>query len=486
MFDFHVCRYREADHLCMLRGINDGGTARGVGLILGPDYTPVASVGCAGASSACDLHEFTLTDAGTALVTQYRLRALDLRAFGHGGGLGWVHESVFQEVRVDDGVVVFEWRSLEHVDPGYSLVPCPPSTSPDAPWDYFHLNSVAKNAHGDYLISARHTSAIYKISGRTGAVLWHLNGEGGQQSLPSSPSFSHAGDVRFAFQHHAQWVKEDAHGATVLLFDNGRGQTRIVRPCSRVLFLRLDYRRRTARVERALLPPHKPPLSAFATGSAQLLPGGNVLVGWGTAGCFTEFAPDGGDEADTTPVLHACFVDGAHGSTPAPTYRVYKANWTSARPLTAPALQAFATAAGTTQFYLSWNGATDVRAWRLYGSASATAAAAVNGSGPLPALLAPAGVFEATFTLPRNYTFARAEALGPDGSVLGRSGVVTTISFVPPADTPVANGGAMAAQSDGPAGWLLALGKMLVVCGIAVLLCTAVLRCRASLRRRVR
>ena len=43
-------------------------------------------------------------------------------------------------------------------------------------WDYFHINSIDKNMVGDYLISARHTSTVYKISGRDGSVLWRLGG----------------------------------------------------------------------------------------------------------------------------------------------------------------------------------------------------------------------------------------------------------------------------------------------------------------------
>jgi hypothetical protein len=42
---------------------------------------------------------------------------------------------------------------------------------PTLPWDYFHINSVDKDDAGDYLISARHTSTVYKFSGINGTIL---------------------------------------------------------------------------------------------------------------------------------------------------------------------------------------------------------------------------------------------------------------------------------------------------------------------------
>ena len=60
---------------------------------------------------------------------------------------------------------------------------------------------------------------------------------------------------------------------------------------------------------------------------------------------------------------------------------------------------------------VSWNGATDVAAWRfLTGS----------GSRPVVAKTVPRKSFETTVTLARSPN-VRAEALAPDGTVLGRS-----------------------------------------------------------------
>jgi hypothetical protein len=39
------------------------------------------------------------------------------------------------------------------------------------------MNSVDKDSAGDYLVSARYTYTIYKISHHTGSIIWSLGGE---------------------------------------------------------------------------------------------------------------------------------------------------------------------------------------------------------------------------------------------------------------------------------------------------------------------
>lgn len=39
-------------------------------------------------------------------------------------------------------------------------------------WDYFHINSVDKDAGGNYLISARDACAIHKVNGTDGEIIW--------------------------------------------------------------------------------------------------------------------------------------------------------------------------------------------------------------------------------------------------------------------------------------------------------------------------
>ena len=39
------------------------------------------------------------------------------------------------------------------------------------------MNSVDKDANGDYLVSGRNTHTIYKVSGSDGSIIWRLGGK---------------------------------------------------------------------------------------------------------------------------------------------------------------------------------------------------------------------------------------------------------------------------------------------------------------------
>src|SRR5215212_9106930 len=81
---------------------------------------------------------------------------------GHGGveyGATW--EGIAQEVDIETGEVLFEWHSLDHVGVEASHVHTP--ADPDFVYDYFHINSIDVDHDDNLLISARNTSAVYKV-----------------------------------------------------------------------------------------------------------------------------------------------------------------------------------------------------------------------------------------------------------------------------------------------------------------------------------
>lgn len=75
------------------------------------------------------------------------------------------------------------------------------------------------------------------------------------------------------------------------MFDNGSDGTVVATSESRVLWLQLDQDAMTVRLTRALTHPDK--LSAATMGNAEMVPNGNLVVGWGTTKRISEFAPDG-------------------------------------------------------------------------------------------------------------------------------------------------------------------------------------------------
>lgn len=122
-----------------------------------------------------DFHEMKLIESGSkAVVTKYRPISYDLTAFGVPSDLGVVLDSMFRTVDVATGETTFEWRSSEHIPPDNTSTPPRDAPIGETLWDYFHINSVDVNGNGDYLISSRHMSSIYKISGADGRILWTL------------------------------------------------------------------------------------------------------------------------------------------------------------------------------------------------------------------------------------------------------------------------------------------------------------------------
>jgi outer membrane protein assembly factor BamB len=128
----------------------------------------------AGNGLNADAHEFLISPEDTALITIYNALPHDLSSVG-GSSSGQLIEGVVQEIDIASGKVIFEWHSLDHVgmEESYELLP----TSSAKSWDYFHLNAVSIDDDGNLLLSARHTSTVYKIDRHTGTVIWRLGGK---------------------------------------------------------------------------------------------------------------------------------------------------------------------------------------------------------------------------------------------------------------------------------------------------------------------
>lgn len=268
--DFHVCPYNGSNHLCFFTGQQYVGYARGLGLILDNTLNVVQSVQSQGGLSLLDQHEFNVVDnRKSALIVVYQAQQADLSADGIGSGLGWITNCWFQEIELGTNKLLFEWSALDHVSPSYSSV-APNSTDssgtgldPTLPWDYFHINSVDKDAAGDYLVSARHTSTIYKISGQNGTILWQLCGTN------KSSSFSLAGGLNFSCQYDARFRYQNTTTTILTVFNNAfDGYHNQSAPYSSGLLIAIDHQTATATLlQRYLLPP----LVASSQGNVQLL-----------------------------------------------------------------------------------------------------------------------------------------------------------------------------------------------------------------------
>jgi hypothetical protein len=393
--DFRVQTYQGRPVLTWWQGNETAGIGVGQDIVMNSSYQVVKTIS-AGNGLSADLHEFQLTPRNTALITaEYPVL---VNATAVGGSINEVVlDSVVQEIDMPTGLVVFQWDSLDHVPITAGYTPPPnlprkkgkpavPNGSWD-PYDYFHVNSIGLDDDGNLVISARNTWAVYKVSRGTGAVIWTL---GGKHS-----SFRLGPGAAFAFQHD---VRIRASGdALVSMFDDGAGPP-YVHSQSRALELRLDLKHKTATVVSQRL--HSPPLLASFEGNEQEMPGGDDFVGWGEQPYFSQY------DATGKLIFEGRFVD-ANIS-----YRAYRFRW-SGTPATPPAVATVRHGHRMTA-YVSWNGATNVAKWRVFGGKTPTAMPAVA--------TATRRGFETAITAPsRPYVYV--QALDARGHVLARTAV---------------------------------------------------------------
>jgi hypothetical protein len=357
-------------------GRAERGLGRGAYVIMDDTYRVIARLPSKG--RRFDLHECELTTRGTALVTSHVIERRNLSSVGGPSG-GSVIGSVVQELAIPSGRVLFEWRSLDHVAVEESY-----ATYTGHAYDYFHVNSIDVDADGHLLVSARNTWAVYKVHRSSGKVLWRL---GGKRS-----DFRMGAGTRFAWQHDARHHEE---GRLISIFDNSAEPA--VAPRSRALVIALDRRERYARLVRAYAHPRQ--LLAPFMGNAQLLPNGNVVVGWGGLPYVTEFHRGGRVRFDAR--LPAGGMN----------YRAFRLSWRGT-PRDEPRLVSHAVP-GRRRLYVSWNGATDVAAWRLDTGPSAEQLE--------PVLTRPRTGFETSLPDPGHGPVVAAVALDRAGRERGRS-----------------------------------------------------------------
>ena len=383
-------------------------------------YRIVKSVEAGSYQAASDMHEFMLLpDGKSALMTQYLRSAADLCAWDICNGLGYIQEGAFQEVDVETGEVLFEWRSLGHIDTSESYVP--PGTTEISgtgrdiglPWDYFHINSVDKNEDGDYIISARHTSGIYLISGKDGHVIWRLNGAKSDFQLKGFDT-----EFGFSYQHDARFISRNKTTTTISLFDNGSNGYNQTQEISTGLVVVLDHETMIATRIRNYSSPFLEGIQHMSRsqGNTQILSNGNVIVGWGNHAFISEHLENG-----------SAVWYGSIGLTNVMNYRAHKFNWTGL-PLTRPALWTYSKT-GTQQegmmVYISWNGATEVRKWSIFTGSTA------KGPWYLKDTIEKNG-FETIWHSDSFAHYTYAAALDKNGDTLGKSDAQQT--FVPSAE----------------------------------------------------
>jgi hypothetical protein len=379
--DFRAQRYRGEPVLTWWEGVH-GGFGRGEYVVFDGSYREVARFG-AGNGYEGDHHEFLITDRDTALIGIYGKAQRDLSSMG-GRTDGAVLEGIVQEIDIGSGEVLFEWHSLEHVGFDESLYEL--SRDDEDAFDYFHINSIDVDQDGNLLVSARRTSAVYKIDRETGEVIWRLGGE--------KSDFAMGEGARFAYQHDARRQSD----GTITLFDN-RGE-RMDEP-SHGVALELDEEAMTATLAREYT--HPGGSFAIFQGNVQAQQNGNVFIGWGSAPYLSEYSRDGELLFDARFPLEV------------ESYRAYRSPW-KGLPKDRPAIAVESGPEDRVTLYVSWNGATEVASWEALAGPDPDGLESVGS--------APRKGFETTIALRTEEPYVAARAMDRSGRALGTSEAV--------------------------------------------------------------
>lgn len=289
-----------------------------------------------------ELHGFRITETGAAIVNLSNRTTVVSDSISPSDEEEY--ESIFQEIDLVSGKLLFEWRASAY-NPS-SGMQTPPTI----------ISSIDKNKNGDYLVAGllAGTGLVACISHEDGRILWQLGGPANDFKSPSSEPAP-----RFSGYHHATFLESttapsiSVHGATkppvyIDCWDNGR-----------ILVFELDLEQMVARLAKTQWL-----ASSTADSSAvQLLPNGNTLfsddrissfreVSRNKTLCETHFAPSRLPSLARLPMAHWATNQN---------YAASKFNWVGL-PKTVPTV---AVDPEEKAVYVSWNGATTVDAWVL-------------------------------------------------------------------------------------------------------------------------
>ncbi|KAI6817162.1 hypothetical protein KC340_g14750 [Hortaea werneckii] len=342
--------------------------------------------------SNIDLHEIYITKQGTMIVTGNNVTQADLKSVS-GPSDGWVVEAQVYEIDIATNDVLFSWKSLDHLDE----LPFTSSVYPlgsegytgenqSLAWGYFHINS-ASPYDGGYVLSSRFLCSAIAISGSED-VKWVLRGREGEGDFTHNPGtdFCYQHDIR-AFPHQPSQTNTSV--IELHMHDNANSPIENNTIPTSGKSLLVDLSTKTVTLQTQYLNTSGP-IYTTAQGNYQPLPNGNVFLGHGWIPIFEEFSSEGEilstiqfGHAGTLPAEEGGGYESLPRSETALSYRAFKQEWIGC-PLTRPDVvverhrqqqhqqwshqSAWGEGSGEgVTVYVSWNGATEVEAWEIYG-----------------------------------------------------------------------------------------------------------------------
>lgn len=343
--DFKPQTYLNETHLTFSYGYSTGGRKPGHGygkaVFLDNEYQPIEFDLGANITSVIDdppgnldFHEHFMTTSDTLLVTAYNNTPYDLSPIG-GPKDGWLANSMIFEIEPPTGRVVSHWSAIEHILLSDSRLPLPSymgDGSKEAPYDFFHLNSIQPLGADRLLINSRHTWCSYVIERESGDVLQTIDGH----------------ELGFSWAHHARAhnLTEDGN-FTMTLFDNHNMREDKGTNFTQGLLFEVNQKNQSAKV----LQSFETAVYADSQGSLQALDNGHFFLGGGRVPVLIEY------DASGKSTWRALFEAEERGFS----YRTFRSNWSATPKAWDPSL-----VVGDGIAYVSWNGATEVEKWIVY------------------------------------------------------------------------------------------------------------------------
>ena len=294
----------------------------------------------AGDGYSADLHDLQILPNGDALLMIYDAETIDLSKIVSGGKPdATVTGLVIQELDPSKNVI-FEWRSWDH----FSLFDSTSSLT-DQDIDLVHGNSLALANDGNLLLSSRNLNEITKINLQTGEVMWRLGGKANMFTFVNSQIFAYQHDVR-------QLPNGD------LTVFNNQGTQEAPAPSGGIEY-KIDETHKT--VTQVWGFAHTPPVFTTFMGNVQRLADGNTVLGWGAPSQATGYSFFSMTEVDPeNQTIFELVFDQPYDS-----YRAFRFPWQGFP--SAPPDLAYKVDGNVLTLGYSWNGATDVASYQVYG-----------------------------------------------------------------------------------------------------------------------
>lgn len=374
VYNLQVQSYKGQSYLTFWAGDDTvGGHGVGTHYMLDQQYREQYRIKAANGLGA-DLHAFTITANDTALISIYDKKFADVESMPGYHRKGWIWDSVFQELDLQTGEAIFEWRASDHIDVSKSYHPIGEMEESD-PRDVYHINSVRKDTLGNFLVSSRYLRAVLYIDGITGKVLWQLGGKDN-----SFHDLSNGTATTFLGQHDADILEhEDSHNHAkkthfITFFNNNADWDNTTDIQSQGARIEISLDDMTARLDLSLSTSNSTtttrPILSSSQGSYQTLPNGHIVLGYGFNAAMAEFSETGELLCSMLFQPSSRFDTGDVQS-----YRNLRFNWTGTPRDTKPRLvgevdgssSSSSSSSGDVKLYMSWNGATEVSKWLLEG-----------------------------------------------------------------------------------------------------------------------